>query len=347
MQVVSFRRVRGFTLIELLVVIAIIAVLIALLLPAVQAAREAARRSQCVNNLKQLGLAVANYESSNGVIPPGHLPQKSAAGTWNLGIGSFVFLLPQFEQGQVANSYNFSVYLGDPANVTLAGIGLSALWCPSDPVASEGTTLDTYYLYNANNTIQQKHNSYVANRGEFYRGTKPYNPTDSCGQTLNQAMTGVFYNNSAIRLADVTDGTSNTFLFGERARAILAPTDQAYYMWWQSGFWSDTFFDTNYGPNAHRKYASLIKNSGFYFIPLEAPSSFHPGGANFALCDGSVRFIKETIASWPIDPANGGDPVGVTYGATCGDYQLGTAKPLIFQALSTRAGGEVMSADQF
>jgi prepilin-type N-terminal cleavage/methylation domain-containing protein/prepilin-type processing-associated H-X9-DG protein len=339
------RPSRGFTLIELLVVIAIIAVLIALLLPAVQSAREAARRAQCVNNLKQLALASANYESATGVLPTGHFGARSADGTaFTLGSGVFMQLLPMMEQGATYNAYNFSVGIRVPGNVTIAGVGLSALWCPSDPTASEATTLDDYYMDKAPG-LQQKHVSYAANRGTWY-GDATYDPNDSCYSTIRSAQTGVIFNGSNTRLSAITDGTSNTIIFSERARGILSASDIAYLGWWQTGWWSDCLFDTNYPPNAHRKYLGEIANSGWWWVPLQAASSFHPGGANFAMVDGSVRFLKDTVASWQVDYNSYGDPIGVYYG-DCGEMHMGTAQPAAYQALSTRAGGEVVSADQY
>ncbi len=341
------RLSRGFTLIELLVVIAIIAVLIALLLPAVQAAREAARRIQCVNNLKQLALGVANYESSYACLPSGHIPGRRITATkFSLGIGCFTLLLPQLEQSQVANAYNFSLAIRDGANVTIAGVGMTALWCPSDPQSSAATDLDpTVYVFNPGN-IQQKHVSYAGNRGEYY-GVTYYDQTDLCFQPWRAAMTGVIFDGSSVRLAEITDGTSNTMLFGERARGILAAADLAYLGWWQTGWWSDTMLDTNYPINAHRKFGGEIANSGWWWVPLQAASSFHPGGVNFAMVDGSVKFLKETIATWQPDINNGGDPVGIDYGGTCGEYKLGTAQPKIYQWLSTRSGNEVVSSDGY
>src|SRR4051794_21190130 len=135
---------RGFTLIELLVVIAIIAVLISLLLPAVQSAREAARRAQCVNNLKQLALAAANYESSNGSLPPANLTTlRVRDGAYKDSLSVWFRLAPYFEQQQIYDASNFQVCQSDYHNLTAIGQGISSLWCPSDAVVSDSTPLDS------------------------------------------------------------------------------------------------------------------------------------------------------------------------------------------------------------
>ena len=130
---------RGFTLIELLVVIAIIAVLIALLLPAVQAAREAARRSQCVNNLKQMGLAVHNYESTNGTLPPG-VVYPSPVDNWGWGPSGLLSLLPFLEQTALYNACNFNWSPDDPCNQTADSTQITTFLCPTDPNGTSSTS---------------------------------------------------------------------------------------------------------------------------------------------------------------------------------------------------------------
>ena len=174
MSRVSLRR--GFTLIELLVVIAIIAVLIALLLPAVQAAREAARRMQCTNNLKQLGLAAMNYESSNGTLPPGSYgATRDYDGRIKPGLSVFVRILPFIEGQSTFNAANFAFSLESMANATVASIGVSFLWCPSDPSPPAGTSpIDSSYNLPSSNTLQQYYSSYGGNEGS---GTSISNTT--------------------------------------------------------------------------------------------------------------------------------------------------------------------------
>jgi prepilin-type N-terminal cleavage/methylation domain-containing protein/prepilin-type processing-associated H-X9-DG protein len=344
------RRARqrpGFTLIELLVVISIIAVLIALLLPAVQSAREAARRSQCINNLKQLALAAASYESQTGALPSGHFSMwKDNAKSYSQGINAFMLLTPALEQAQVYNTYNFNLWMGSPSNVTVAGVGLSVLWCPSDPVASASYPLTDFYGY-APPEITQKFSSYAGNRGTYW-GNSHYNVTRPCLPTYRAAMNGTIFDQGTVRLAEISDGTSNTLLFGEHARGILDEASRAGCQWWHSGYFTDTMFDTSYPINAHKKFGYQIVNNGWFWVPTQAASSFHPGGANFAMVDGSARFLRETVATWPIDITNiNGDPVGIAYGDPCGEPLIGTSVPQVYQALSTRRGNEVLSADSF
>jgi prepilin-type N-terminal cleavage/methylation domain-containing protein len=145
---ISTHRRRGFKLIELLVVIAIIAVLIALLLPAVQAAREAARRIHCTNNLKQLALALANYESSHGIYPIGATLQQLYPTVYGTGLNYFISLLPFLEQAPLYSAYNLSLASTQFANSTICGVSIAGLVCPSD-----AETIGASFTYPASDTF--------------------------------------------------------------------------------------------------------------------------------------------------------------------------------------------------
>ena len=339
------RRPSGFTLIELLVVIAIIAVLIALLLPAVQAAREAARRAQCTNNLKQISLAAATYESAAGSYPPGFVQGQLWPGTYYSGPSALLQMLPQMEQTALYNSWNAQLSPYMQANYTIAGVGISFLTCPSDPSAGEKLPLTrNYYTTNA----QQAFTNYTPCRG-LWMITCFDNPKDSCVQTAGATATGVIYPNSTTRIGDITDGTSNTLLFSEQARGLVAASSRGDYLPWQSGYWYDEHFDTSLPPNVWRQLRQQMNNGWWWVMNYDA-SSFHPGGVNAGFCDGSVRFIKDTVNSWPIDTSSTGygNPVGaLPWSGSCNTWALGTAKPGVYQALSTRSGGEVISADAY
>jgi prepilin-type N-terminal cleavage/methylation domain-containing protein/prepilin-type processing-associated H-X9-DG protein len=361
------RKRVGFTLIELLVVIAIIAVLIALLLPAVQAAREAARRAQCVNNLKQLALASLNYESANKCLQASALWGNPADGRFcqpKYGFGPFIPILPYLEQGNVFNQFNFAYSSYRAPNYSFAGITISALLCPSDGLVANGEPANPAVygadfggqIPAANAGLKQAISSYAGNAGMWLvQLGSCHNNGDGKPQAdfpLEQATaSGTIYAYSCTRLASITDGTSNTMLFSERPYGLIESdsasaahaTSNDY--WWNSGYWGHTSFDTSYAPNALRKNKALF-DAGWWWLAVEAAGSFHPGGVNVSMSDGSVRFIKDTISCWPIDIAKNGP--GLQWSPD-GNYVIGpgTAIPQVWQALSSRRGGEVISADSY
>ncbi len=372
------RAARGFTLIELLVVIAIIAVLIALLLPAVQAAREAARRAQCTNNLKQLALAANNYESSAGTFPGGSYsgtlfnPPHWASFPENF--SCFVRMLAYFDQAPMYNAVNFNLTSADPANLTICGIRVASLICPSDtqndtmalPASRSSNGVLPGWSFNAIYPLPpgnwtQAFTSYAGNSGTFNFGF-----SNLMSPTVLAAFNGVIYNDSAVRIAAITDGLSNTFIFGEHSKTHMFTLDPAYAVSdnsWQSGRWYDTLFTTLYPMNIGSGNNGVGGSYSYYFPTVAG--SMHPGGANFAMCDGSVRFLKNTISSWSFNAGNAdsyGDalpdntqmvsvppsPPYVKYGSYLQNYgPNGPAILGVYQQLSTRAGGEVISSDAY
>ncbi len=312
---------RGFTLVELLVVIAIIGILIALLLPAVQAAREASRRSHCTNRLKQISLAAHHYHDALRSFPP------AIALGWHFttpterirGISLFVHLLPYFEMGNLYNQWDFSdpdkAFNGDLQANSAKGPNLL---CPSEP-ENENPLHFTQHIQGFAFERYITVTSYAGNGG-----TRSYHPSSGFLKT-----DGIFFmagpdsqphpNQQPVRLADITDGASNTFFFGERSRwdpnyntFAAQGWDWAFRMY---GNWCgasplvlahvtlSSYSPINYRlpfDYDHRAGAIPPANSAAdfkYYIDLRvcAYGSNHPGGANLSMCDGSVRFISETI----------------------------------------------------
>jgi len=336
-------RSVGFTLIELLATVAIVGALIALLLPAVQAAREAARRAQCANNLKQLALAAHGYHDAAGCFPIGaYYPSSSLL---NANSGPYTFaLLPYLELGAVYHAINFDVATDFLVNETVLGVGISTLWCPSDPVVSEPVDLNLV-LYDApTKPVLTRYCSYGGNCGTWY--SFPSNGEKTQAKQV-RAMNGVIYQGSSVRIGAVRDGASTTILFGETAHGMGTPPRRDRWHWWSSSV--GTQITAMWPPNPQRSVRDAIgpgssSNGTVYRL---AASSFHPGGAQFAFCDGSVRFLKDTIESWPIDSLTS-LPVGVACNPVTNLFSLTpAARPGVFQALSTRNGGEVMSTEAY
>jgi len=315
----------GFTLIELLVVISIIAVLIALLLPAVQAAREAARRSQCTNNLKQVGLALHNYESVFACFPPAYLSQRGGGGvhgapdptTLDAGPGWAygAMLLASMEQQPLYQALNVNLPCWLPANSTGASTVVGTFLCPS--VSASSRTFKV--LDQPGQALAEFARShYVLNAGNE-------EPWGYQVQDHQGIADGPFYRNSLVRIANITDGLSSTLFMGEHTSilsdktwvgvvpgAVVCPTPRFAF---STCDFAATLVLTHSGPAA---------GEGGVIHPPNARSnhvcqmySEHPGGANILLGDGSVRFIKESI------------------------------NQRTWAGLATCRGGEVISADQY
>lgn len=317
----SLRSRSGFTLVELLVVIAIIGILVALLLPAVQAAREAARRSQCQNNLKQIGLGLHNYHDIHNVFPPALLGSgRYNNSTYYVQPGpnivrnttGWTLMLPQMEQSAAHSQYNFSAPSSvsnpysmplaagtDSVNAPITSLRMKFLECPSSPVAGENRNVpnapaDFYSMFNA------KRSNYFFNTGsmtDYSAWWSAYNGD------IRQGLMG---NDGAANMAACTDGTSNTIAVGEGSGG-RHKTSTAYGPWGLSGAHtsihgytpsgSSTALDlttiaaymSNFNINSPYNNDALRRTYAWVF------NSLHPGGAQFALTDGSTRFIPQTI----------------------------------------------------
>jgi prepilin-type N-terminal cleavage/methylation domain-containing protein/prepilin-type processing-associated H-X9-DG protein len=364
---------RGFTLIELLVVIAIIGVLIALLLPAVQAAREAARRAQCTNNLKQIGLALHNYNSATNSFPMGGTDTTAAGTMARRGWGCWSahsMLLNFMEQQPIYNAMNFMApNLGNPgegyeANTTGVTVVISAFLCPSSPTFNGGTN---FYgkLYPGNN--------YFASIGSSLNQYSGAYPPTGISMNTGAAPNGLFQvGGQSISTRDVTDGLSNTIAFSEwrtgdnNDQKLSIPQDMIvmsglpsgtnpndntsnllsmpaggfpFNQWltgcastamsgtqrsWIGQFWCEGLFARTLGntlvaPNSNYPNCVYVSYGGDTDGTLGnlGMSSYHPGGANALMADGSVRFLKSSTNQYTI------------------------------WALGSRSQGEVVSADSY
>lgn len=304
----SRRPIRSaFTLIELLVVIAIIAILVALLLPAVQQAREAARRSSCKNNLKQMGLALHNYHDVHNILPPGVVRPShtvSAGYFGKPGWGWGTMLLPFIEQANLYESMNVNVNRMEdtPEMLQYTQTSIPTYLCPSSPAPR----INTKHKKNAWSEVDcpatSNYKGVFGSRNEGERtstGLEPSCPTVCCwlyGHCMG-AETGLFGANSLVKFRDITDGLSNTLAIGEVTYGDLGDgVDRAASVWAGMSDQSTANTTTNDRPVrvlVHSLAGTTARRINGTF--RNAFSSHHPGGAQFLLADGSVRFISEVI----------------------------------------------------
>lgn len=309
---------RGFTLIELLVVIAIIAVLIALLLPAVQQAREAARRTQCKSNLKQIGLALHNYHDANRVFPPGYVdrngdPNSTPDNDLGPGWGWATFLLPYLDQGNVYNQINFNQGVGVGANAQVSQVALTVFQCPSDGLQQAFSVYDSSF---ATPITTVAHSNYMGCNGweECFNGAGG-NPqagagADGLSGNFGQAGVGIFFRNSRNSTSNFTDGLSNTIVVGERSSNHAPGTWTGAVAGGRCPAWMATQPPSPYSPPPSPAYdnadfgealifshcnATHLPNSDFPIYDPDTFYSFHVGGAHFLFGDGSVRFISSYV----------------------------------------------------
>jgi prepilin-type N-terminal cleavage/methylation domain-containing protein/prepilin-type processing-associated H-X9-DG protein len=303
------RSRRAFTLIELLVVIAIIAVLIGLLVPAVQKVREAAARLQCKNNLKQIGLALHNYHGRMKSFPPGY-QTKVASDNSDLGPGWgwAAFLLDDLEQGNLKNRIRFDLQISDPTNAQVRVSSIPIFICPSE-VKTDATF--TVVDANGNPICDVARGSYVAMNGVL----------GVSGDAFDN--NGAFLRNRTMRIADITDGLSNTLFIGERCTNMSSTT-------WTGAVTNGIVPAQRYPDpadqlaNAEAASALVLSHGSKDHLPnnplvfdADATASFHISGVNFLFGDGSVHSITNTISG------------------------------SVYEALLTRAGGEPVSGDDY
>jgi prepilin-type N-terminal cleavage/methylation domain-containing protein/prepilin-type processing-associated H-X9-DG protein len=302
------KRQSAFTLIELLLAIVIIGVLIAISLPAICKAREAANRTACANNLKQLGLACHSYHDVAQVFPPGYSSGSTADPTSTQpGWGWAAHLLPYLEQRAVCDRIDFCRPVEDPVNAAARLTALQAFRCPSDSGSSLAFTI-------------------VTAKGQPITQAAPSSYAASCGAAeiddIPGPMEGVFYRNSRINITNITDGTSTTCLIGDRASSwSMTP--------WAGAVQGGIVLG---GPsNPSRQNPDATEPAPYMCLAqtreindwtdrdgaLDDYHSEHPGGINMLFADGTVRFLRQTM------------------------------DPIIFAAVGTRAGGEVVNDSDF
>ncbi len=345
-------RRNAFTIIELLVAIGIIAMLIALLLPAVQSAREAARRAQCGSNLRQIGLAVSGYVDSHQVLPIGRMPlydsryggTKPPCSTTLIDKGPLVGILPFLEQRALFDAVNHDTSVFAMENTTIFTVRVATYLCPSDPGARQMIRMPAGRLEPMSpdppgGPWLVSGTNYAGSFGSADVIALPWRSADCrVPERLRAQADGTFTDVHPIRLSAVSDGLSHTMFFAEKSITTFAglertnPTAKDASGWWFTGNLPDALFTAAYPPNAFRKVSVYAVEA-----VTRGASSIHPLGLHALMGDGSVRYVKDSIESWPIEPVKG-EPAGATLNAD--GYWDNLPRRGVWQAMATRAGGE-------
>lgn len=305
---------QGFTLVELLVVIAIIGILIGMLLPAVQQVREAARRTQCANNVRQASLALLNYESAHMTFPPGNMPRLENNGVW--GHSFWVLSLPFIEQNNLASQYDLreNGWTGGndsmgPNALAIAGVQIPFLICPSSPLElfPRNGLSDTQIQgsINATSPAQGMHPCYTGISGSVNHESRTTN--GRAGSWLSQG--GILLNDAGIGFGEISDGSSNTILIGEQSDWMVNP-DGTLIEIRSDGNHGFNMGARTQGPGESRIFnLTVIRHplNTKNYIDVEATGaagniganrpllSSHPAGVNVGLADGSVHFLNESL----------------------------------------------------
>ena len=276
---------RAFTLIELLVVIAIIGVLIGLLMPAVQSARSSARRAQCQNNLKQIGLALNSYLGSHNVFP-----MSAVAGTGHgINQSCFALILSELEQRPMYNAYNFKIENYSPANSTVVATQIATFHCPESPLPTDSLPASQIQMFSGTyypgNSLFARCN-YAANWGGSQNALgSDFNTKKGTykGVMMTVAATTPLGPSTCIRSQDIRDGMANTLLVGEKRDS----------QGWNVGGYAGSEFDVGPTPYFPSNYPNVPVTDTF--LRMVFPGSFHTGQTHFVFCDGSVHPLKSTI----------------------------------------------------
>jgi prepilin-type N-terminal cleavage/methylation domain-containing protein len=334
---------HGLTLIEMLVVISITGLLVGLLLPAVQAAREASRRSACANNLRQIALAVHAYHTAYSCFPPGRIlngdarlmvPGIPCSGPRHRSF--LVAILPHLGDQPLYNSINqvASIFLYE--NTTIHGRTVSLFTCPSDPLACRQRTVKPFervfpevFGLPEGPIVPVAFTSYAGCSGSYVGANGLPVAELGCRPDPDRLVmaNGTITDLSPLSVAHVTDGLSQTLLVMERSIGLVHESPRSV-GWWFSGEHTDSLITTAYPPNSQRFTAHT-------FALTAGATSQHPGGVQAAMADASVRFVKESVSSWPIHP---------TYAQP---MPIGRARPAIWQALGTRNGDEHLDPSRY